>query len=416
VAIPKSAPPGPPAGGSASPRPASPGDNAVYRIGGDGVPREVFRARALIFALAWQEGRLLVGTGPEGQLHEVREQGHETAPIARLDHGQILALLSESGGGVLIGAGDPGAVLRLETGHVASGTLTSEVLDAKLISRFGALSWKADQPPGTSVALQVRTGNVGEPDATWSDWSPEMTDPDASRPQVAPGRFAQYRASLSTRNPAVTPELRSVWLRYQTANLPPEITKLDVPDVGAGDGASRQAKMTLRWDVSDPNSDELSYTLHIRKEGWPDWVRLGDRPLSATNYEWDTSSVPAGLYRVRVTATDRPSNNPEDALARDRTSDPFIVDHEAPTVTVAPKSGGASITLKDDLTRLVKAAYALDGGDWVPIFPEDGLFDTPRETITVALPDLKPGTHILVVRATDAAGNTGTGDALIETR
>ena len=40
-------------------------------------PREVFRARALIFALAWQEGRLLVGTGPEGQLFEVRDLGGE---------------------------------------------------------------------------------------------------------------------------------------------------------------------------------------------------------------------------------------------------------------------------------------------------------------------------------------------------
>ena len=64
--------------------------------------------------------------------------------------------------------------------------------------------------------------------------------------------------------------------------------------------------------------------------------------------------------------------------------------------------------------RLVKAAYALDGGDWVPVFPDDGLFDSVDEKITVALPDLKPGNHILVVRVTDAAGNVGTGDTLIK--
>ena len=63
-----------------------------------------------------------------------------------------------------------------------------------------------------------------------------------------------------------------------------------------------------------------------------------------------------------------------------------------------------------------KAAYALDGGEFVPIFPDDGLFDTPRETITIKLPDLKPGTHVLMVRATDAAGNTGTGDAVLAVR
>ena len=412
--IARPAAPSPPSGGSAAPRPPSPGDNAVYRVGSDGVAREVFRVKALILALAWQADRLLVGTGPEGQLYEVFERDRESAPIARLDNGQVLSLLAEPGGGVLLGAGDPGAILRLELGHVATGSLVSDVLDAKLISRFGALAWRAEQPPGTSVVLQVRTGNVGEPDSTWSDWSPEQADPDASKAQVPPGRFAQYRATLSTRNPSVTPELRSISLRYQTANLPPEITRLDVPDVGSSDGAARQAKLSLKWDVTDPNGDDLSYTLHIRKEGWPDWVRLGDHPLTSSSYDWDTTSVPAGLYRVRLSATDRPSNNPEDALSRDRASDPFIVDHEAPAVIVVPRASGASATLKDNLTRLVKAAYALDGGEWVPIFPDDGLFDTHRETITIALPDLKPGTHILVVRATDAAGNTGTGDALIE--
>jgi hypothetical protein len=61
----------------------------------------------------------------------------------------------------------------------------------------------------------------------------------------------------------------------------------------------------------------------------------------------------------------------------------------------------------------VKADYALDGGRWVPVFPDDGLFDTPAERITLSLPDLKPGVHVLMLRATDSAGNVGTGDALV---
>src|SRR5205807_1205416 len=112
------APPTPAPGGTAAPRPASPGDNSVYRIGADGVPREVFRHKALIFALAWHDDRLYVGTGPEGMVFEVREMGRESSPVARLDHGQVLALLSDPRDGLLIGAGDPAAVLRLEPGHV----------------------------------------------------------------------------------------------------------------------------------------------------------------------------------------------------------------------------------------------------------------------------------------------------------
>ena len=408
------------AGGSALPRAVSSGDNSVYRIGLDGVPREVFRAKALIYALAWQGDRMLVGTGPEGQLYEVRAQGQESTPIARLDHGQILAMLGEPGGPIILGAGDPGGVVRLLPGHVERGTLVSDVRDTKLISRFGALSWRAECPEGTSVVLQARTGNVAEPDATWSPWSSEQSDPQASRALVPPGRFVQYRATLATRDPAVTPELRSVALSFQTANLPPEIHKIDVPDLGAADGATRQTRLTLKWEVTDPNGDEMHYAVHVRKEGWPDWIPLGTgtgtTPLTETNYAWDTTAVPAGLYRVRVTASDRPSNNPEDALSRERSSEPFVVDHEVPGVSIAPRDRGARVSLKDNLTRLVKAAYALDSGEWVPVFPDDGLFDTPGETITIRLPDLRPGTHVLMIRATDAAGNVGTGDALVEAR
>ncbi len=409
------APPAPP-GGTASPRPPTPGDNSVYRIGPDGVPREVFRHKAMIYALAWRDDRLYVGTGPEGQLFEVRDLGRESAPIARVDHGQILALLADPKEGLLLGVGDPGAVLRLEPGHLATGSLTSDVLDAKLPSRFGAVGWKADQPPGTTVTVRVRTGNVGEPDATWSPWSPDQADPATAAAKVPPGRFAQYKLTLATTDPSSTPELRSLSLRYQTANLPPEIAKVDVPDVAAGDGATRQPKLTVRWEASDPNGDDLVYTFQVRKDGWPDWVKLGDAPLTETNYAWDVTTVPDGLYRVRVVASDRPSNPPGDALTRDRVSDPFLIDHQPPAVALAADPANrarATATLKDGLTRIARAAYALDGGDWVPIFPDDGLFDTPAESITIALPDLKPGTHVLMVRAFDAAGNLGTGDLVI---
>ncbi|MEO6811177.1 MAG: hypothetical protein ABI353_18875, partial [Isosphaeraceae bacterium] len=69
--------------------------------------------------------------------------------------------------------------------------------------------------------------------------------------------------------------------------------------------------------------------------------------------------------------------------------------------------------LQDDLTRLVNAAYVIDSGEWVPVFPVDGLFDTKREIVTISLTDLKPGSHVLMVRATDAAGNVGNGDAVL---
>jgi hypothetical protein len=408
-----SARPRPPVGGSASPKPITPGDNAVYRIDADGIPREVLRVKALIHALAWSADRLWVGTGPEGQLYEIRGHGEESAPVAKLDNGQILALLVEPGSGVLIGTGDPGGVLELSSQYATTGRLVSEVHDTRLVSRFGALSWRADQPSGTSVTVQARTGNVGEPDETWSDWSAEQSDPSSARVASPPGRFVQYRVKLATNDPHKSPELRSMALSFRTSNLAPEIARVDVPDVSAGDGAARQTRLNVRWEATDPNDDELGFTISVRKEGWPEWIRLNDEPITEKNYAWDTTAFPSGLYRVKVMATDRSSNNPGDALSRERESASFLVDHDPPRVSLAAKDRGARIDIADELTRIVKAEYTVDGRPWTPIFPDDELFDSPSERITLALPDLAPGSHVLMVKATDAAGNVGTGDLLL---
>ena len=163
-----------------------------------------------------------------------------------------------------------------------------------------------------------------------------------------------------------------------------------------------------------PTTTTSNYTLKVRKEGWPEWIELTDEPITEKTFAWDTTAFPSGSYRVKLVASDRPSNSPDDALSRERESVSFIVDHDPPSVRLTPPKQGASIALKDELTRLVKADYALDGGHWMPIFPDDGLFDSSQEKITLSLPDLKPGVHLLMVRATDSAGNLGTGDALIE--
>jgi hypothetical protein len=403
-----------PQGGSASPRPIASGDNAVYRLDADGVPREVLRFKALVHALAWVDERLIVGTGPEGQLFEVRDHGHETAPIARLDSGQVLSLLAEPDGTLLVGTGDPGTVVRLSPGFVASGTLVSEIHDTRLVSRFGTLGWRAERPADTTVTVQSRSGNVGEPDETWSVWSAEQTDPARASTACPAGRFIQYRVKLSTSNPRHSPELRSVSLNYRTANLAPEITRLDIPDLSAADGAAKQTRLNIRWEATDPNEDDLSYTLKVCKDGWPEWIRLDSEPLTEKTFAWDTTAFPSGSYRLKLTATDRPSNSAGDALSRERESLVFLVDHDPPSVTVTPKGSGATIAIKDVLTRLVKADYAVDGGPWNAIFPDDELFDSTEEKITLRIPDLSRGTHLVMVRATDAAGNVGTGDALLE--
>src|SRR5262249_17732935 len=150
---------------ASAPLPPGSGENSLYRISTDGTVRELFRDKIMVLSLLRQNGRLLVGTGMHGQLFEINETTKEKSEIARLDHGQIHCLLLRRDGTIILGTGDPGKLYVLENKFTAKGTITSDVLDAKIISKWGALTWKAETPAGPSVTFGVRTGNVAEPDA-----------------------------------------------------------------------------------------------------------------------------------------------------------------------------------------------------------------------------------------------------------
>ena len=101
------------------PQPPGAGDNSVYRIAHDGTVREIFREKALVLCLLRHNGRLLVGTGMDGQLFEIDEASRERSEIARLDHGQILCMCKRRDGSIVLGTGDPGKLYTLQDKYAA---------------------------------------------------------------------------------------------------------------------------------------------------------------------------------------------------------------------------------------------------------------------------------------------------------
>jgi hypothetical protein len=404
--------------GNPAPAPSSPssGENSVYRISPDGTVREVFREKALVLSLLREGGRFLVGTGMEGQLFEVDEATRERSEIARLDHGQVLALCRRKDGSVVVGTGDPGKLYVLHDWYDVKGSVVSDVLDAKLISKWGSLGWHADTPQGTSVSVAVRSGNVADPDDTWSDWSAEQTDPQKAIAAAPAARFVQYRVTLTTeKHSTISPTVRAVFLRYTTTNLPPEVTKVEVPDLNAVN-LDNPKKLKIKWSAVDPNEDELTYSVLVRKEGWSSWVKLED-DLDKTEYEWDTTTTPSGVYQVKVVASDRKDNSDQDAQQAERVSVPLVVCHAAPAVQVkvAGMDGDQAVveaTAQSPLVRLTGASFAVNGKKWSNVFPADGLFDGPKKTFKFKTESLRPGTYVLVLRVRDASGNLGSSDVV----
>lgn len=93
--------------------------------------------------------------------------------------------------------------LRVLPPYVASGSFTSCTLDAGVGLGWASLSWSASLAAGTSVGVEVRSSPDGQ---SWGAWS-------AASSGAALGgaeRFLQYRLTLASADPAVSPLVDAV--------------------------------------------------------------------------------------------------------------------------------------------------------------------------------------------------------------
>jgi hypothetical protein len=100
-------------------------------------------------------------------------------------------------------------------GYLQQGTLQSKVKDATIPVNWNRASWKAATPQGTSVRIQVRTGDTPTVGPSWSSWSNEVTTQNSLFNVLEPRRYMQYRANLYTSS-VETPRLDEVTISYDT--------------------------------------------------------------------------------------------------------------------------------------------------------------------------------------------------------
>jgi hypothetical protein len=168
---------------------------------------------------------------------------------------------------------------------------------------------------------------------------------------------------------------------------------------------------TLRWTAADPNQDGLEYELSFRPaESDGGWMRVADE-LEDNYYAFDATSLPDGVYRFRLQASDRPSNDPGSAQTAERVSDPVVVDNTTPAMVKVDrpsgKDGRVRATVHDSASPLREAMFSVDAQEWKPVPSADGLIDGQTETLVIEPGDAKPG-GLLLLRVTDAAYNVVT--------
>jgi hypothetical protein len=438
---------GPAPGGGTSAR------SEMYRVDPDGTVATIWSSQTeVIYSLLIDAaGRPVVGSGEPGRIRILTGPQQSTL-LAKLPESQVTALALGAGQQMFAAASNVGRVYALDATSSEAGSYLSAPHDAGTAARWGRISWRATLPGGTRVELSTRSGNSGVPDATWSDWSAAYPAPDGSSVSSPAGRFLQWRARLLRAGGGASPALKAVSIAYVQSNLAPIVSRVTVAPPGVvrermpfvpetdpdemaftairvnpdGTAASRpqaplpEKKVYVRglravdWEADDPNGDQLSYDLWFRAEDETAWKPLA-RGVGESYFAFDSMQLPDGLYRVRVDATDAPSNPAAMAKTASLSSDPFLVDNTPPVVQVTARKSakgvpaGIDVAVSDTVGPIALAQYSVDAARWIALQPADGVNDSKSETYSATLERLSAGEHTVIVKATDLLGNVGAG-------
>ncbi len=389
----------------------------VIRIAPDGTDTEIWRSatEAPLCLLLDRDGRVLFGVGEPARLYR-SEAADEVALVASFPEGQVTGLLF-AGGGLVAATSNPAAAFRMEREPREAGVFVTRPFDAGALARWGAVRWMVEGAPGRAE-FYTRTGNTGEPDATWSGWSPALTDPDGSKVTNPDGRFVQWRARLAGGG-ASGSRVSSASISYAPVNRPPAIRDfaLDAPKL------SVSGKATFRFGVADPDGDPVVVEVSYRKPGTatasvaartePIETALGSSGDDEAGWKdgkavWDTSAVAEGTYEVRAVASDRAANFPDEGKENSAALPLHVtVDRTPPALEVRRIEGGAIEVRAVDALSPVNRLEAMRGGTVVfQARPVDGIADSRDEVFRIAAADLRAGADaVQTLRVLDDAGN-----------
>jgi hypothetical protein len=121
---------------------------------------------------------------------------------------------------------------------------------------------------------------------------------------------------------------------------------------------------------------------------------------------------------LKVSASDAKSNPADTALRGERESSSFDIDNAPPTVTLGtPRREGTAIIvpfeIRDTDSPLNRVEYSVDAQRWQNVFPTDGILDGRQEQFSLRLDSAMAG-RTLVIRATDAMSNVGSGQVVVK--
>jgi hypothetical protein len=437
--------------------------SAIYAITREGSAETIYSStdQMVYGSIVRPDGSLLVATGPKGRLLSIDSAKQVTVVTDTPE--EDLTCLVDAGEVVYAAASNQGRVYKFMSQKSQTGTFESSALDGKVVSSWGKISWHIANPSGATIELSTRTGNTDKADSSWSDWSAAYSS--ASGQQIASprARYLQWRAAFKggggSASNASADLLEKVQIAYLQQNLRPQVVGIDVLPYGVelqkqpsltigtlslvtpattSDGRSlnsprekgrdrqplaprqvlQPGAQSFVWKATDDNDDTLEYSLYFKGDGESDW-KLLEKKLADTFFSLNTASLPDGTYRLKVVASDAPSNPYDKFLIGELVSDPFVIANSSPKLEMlGNKANGkkveAQFRASVTIGSIATAEFSIDGGEWNLVFPVDGIADSVQEDYKILTPELSVGEHLIGIRASDRDGNTGTARIVVK--
>lgn len=409
----QAAPPGPPSGGS-----------QIFRIDATLYPQSFWTTKETIQTLNYEDKQLLVGTGNQGYFYSLDERGRATR-LFKVEAESITSFWKSDSTHFVLATANPARVFLVGGVRTESGVYLSDVVDSTAFARWGAVTVKSKG----AVQVRTRSGNTPKPDKSWYPWVATQND----QSQSPAARFMQVELQIAS---GYVDRLELVYL---PKNLAPRIDQIEILPSGVGyislvpppqppqpksadqllvpgprseleglfkppvryQPAESRGLRTAAWKASDPNGDELRYSVFYHVEGSTQWHQLA-KDLKDTVLSWDASGWPDGNYYLKVVASDATDNAPGDEQSDELISKMFTIDNTPPVIKITSKKGGViEFTVTEEASSLESILISKDGKEFLPLRPIDGILDSRSEQFRTKIGD----GEVLFIRAEDEAGN-----------
>jgi len=403
--------------------------SGVYRISPDGFVEILWQEEdEKIFVGVRQGEDILMGSDTKGRLFRFADRYDWSLLTESPQGGEISALAVVDEDLAWVATSNPVTISPFRYDTTAKGVYTSRVKDAGQRVRWGAISVAGLQVD--SMNWEIRTGDRSEVDSSWENWKP-LTN---GKIQSGPGRYLQYRTTFE--KPAAA--LRRVEFYYQLPNqapvfrrvkgLPVRLESIPTPPQPPGRATLNQlfggntrnnsdspqpfvvyeetGWLSIVWEASDPNDDELLFTVYIRKLDDTDWLLLADS-IRQPFYSINVSGFKPGYYEPRIVASDRLSNPPGMERTSEVRGDLMLVDNEPPQIHPPQSAAPRSFTVEDRFSIITKVSYRIDGGETRAILPDNKIYDSKKLHFTLPEGSVSDGSTLLI-DALDARGNRAT--------